>query len=173
MADSPLPMLISGQGMDADFSRPSLKVLLTDDMRTESSFAVAHAAGFALQLKHGELHHAHVWPSNLPAVLRGFTPDIQSYMKRRMPARVHYDRETWAALDFSYQPHELTGNVVDEVDQLVLKLSPDMILFGQHHKIHRRPFSLGKLALRGMIHYGKPVAVFPDSLILRKAPKQA
>ena len=55
-----------------------------------------------------------------------------------------------------------SDHVSAEFDQVIDEIKPDIIAFGHHEAIHRRPLTLGKMPFYAMLKHDLPLLLIPD-----------
>jgi nucleotide-binding universal stress UspA family protein len=170
MAQAPIPVLIVPTGVTLDFGREGLRFLLADDLREQSDGAGLAAFALAALCPRSELLHVHVDPlsgdhlirllgstmNRLPRDARDIGPtdlleQAHRHVEGQLAARAKGRREVLEAQGGRYQAAPLTGDAVEVLEQAIGKWCPDVIVFGRHQTIHRRPFLLGRIPFRAML----------------------
>lgn len=182
MHEAPLPVLIVSQGIGVDFNKPEFRILLADDLRPSTTEAARKAYELAARLgKAARLWHTHVhgdfreivrdnWrearmfstflpkPSVPPdvAMRNEYEARIQRLKDHGQPWRTLAE-EAGAKITLDVR----TGNVGDEIHQVSSAQAPDVLVFGRHHLLRAKPFLIGRMPFKAMLHEKKPVLLVP------------
>ena len=61
-----------------------------------------------------------------------------------------------------YETQVLVGRVSDEISSTLLRLQPDVAVFGRHRALHHRPFGVGRVPFTAMLTGCQAVMVAPN-----------
>jgi hypothetical protein len=56
-----------------------------------------------------------------------------------------------------------TGKVADELHEAAQEFAPDLIVFGRHRLLRARPFLIGRMPFRTMVHERRAVLLVPSA----------
>ncbi len=182
MADSPVPVAVINDACHVDLTRESLKIFVADELSGASERAVLVAFDLAVALRQTDMVHVHANPLNMETFtkaiqrlensrnegyLRDFGPsemwdaaqrDLLDQIRLRAPNRSLF----LEAAGGKYQPEVLNGGVIPEIEKAIEATNPDLLVFGRHHTVHRRPFSIGKVPFHFMLSHNRPLVIVPS-----------
>ena len=181
MVHSPVPVMVlhSGQAISA---KESYKILCADDLTAGSEPAVEFSFDLASQMQNTEFHHVHINGMTKEALAAGLETakasartnvtdalsaddifaTIESQLRDKLAARSQGKEEYLEGAGGEYQTQVLTGRVTEELHRYAEEIDPDLIVYGRHHTIHKRPFTLGNHPFRAMLAEHRPFIVVPD-----------
>ncbi len=179
LADSPLPVMIVAEGAELDLSKQEFHFLITDDLRDNSLDALKAGFNCAKMLGVKRISHVHVsgltkdilestlnnamavshTALDAPETADTVFKAVEDGLKKQMLSRV----ETWLQkhedLRDGYEAVILHGSAETEVETYAKSQELDVIVFGRHHSIHRRPFVIGQIPFNTMLSLNKPIIV--------------
>lgn len=161
----------------------SLRILVADDLSDGSEAAVELGAALAASLGEARLHHVHVSPlgegelrdalasaaaaSRAPLDSATSAHEVLAALRATQVARLEergsLQREYVEEAGGSYTSEVLSGAVRAELGTVVKGFGPDLLVFGRHAPVHRKPLHFGRMPLRAMLAHGKPVVVVPGA----------
>ncbi len=182
MAESPVPVAVINDACHVDLTRESLKIFVADELSGASERAVLVAFDLALALRRTDVVHVHANPLDMETFakaiqrlenfrdegyLKDFGPsemwdaaqrDLLDQIRHRASSRTLF-LETVGG---KYQPEVLYGGVLPEMEKTIEAQNPDLLVFGRHHTVHRRPFSIGKVPFHFMLSHNRPLVIVPS-----------
>lgn len=190
MAEANVPVLIIPNETSLDFSDRHLRLLVCDNLEEASRSAIGTALELSLALKETDLIHLHVYPKpandlkkwandvlalmtehRLP-VNPGFSPEqvienTEKEVKTKLALRLGFEKDLLETQgNGNYRQLVCFGEVDAEIHAVVKNESPDIVVFGRHHLIHKKPFAIGKVPFSAMLTVEKPILMVPSSLQL-------
>lgn len=181
MAEAPLPVIVTNSANPINFSSKHFSMLLADDLQPASEEAARKAFELAVNLPGSRVRHLHVH-GDFRELLRHMWLDLKTRhpvlqkagespedtLKREYEARVaalqnrggHYRK---AACDKGscVEPDVRTGDVHEILDDEIADVDPNLIVFGRHRTLKAKPFLIGRISLRAMLHAKRPIVVVP------------
>jgi nucleotide-binding universal stress UspA family protein len=181
MEQAPVPVMAVGAEMTLDLHKEHNKIMLADDLTEQSEGAVDFAFELAEVVADAELHHVHVngltlenlQAGILTAAATAHTPVtaglsaaevhgvLTARLGERLAERAVGRDEYIEAAGGRYRTKVTTGQVTDELSRLVETVQPDLLIFGRHHTVHRKPLAVGRVPFRAMLAERRPVVVVP------------
>ena len=182
MHASDTPVMIVPEDAKLDLSKNSLELLLADDLVDTSQPAVEFGFDLARRLPSLKINHLHVCgvtAENLGAALEqaiatshstisndvssdSLLKDIDMRLANSMQQRA---AEYLSQLDQGSKRYQTTirnGEVREELNRMVEKSDPDLLVFGRHQSFHRKPFLLGRIPFHVMLSQGRAVVMVPN-----------
>ena len=160
-----------------------------DDLSSHSVPGLSAAIEMAVGLGDSEVHQVHICRSSQEEMSRGaqkimemmnlneipfidgFAPDaieqrteqtIKDKMQKRVgDASLVFSREGGCTLS---QHVRFGSDIKGELQSLCDQIDPDIVVFGRHELIHRKPFGIGQVPLTAMLNLKKPVVIAPGYL---------
>ncbi len=181
LAGSPIPVLAVDPGTHAPEVGTGMRILVADDLTDQAITAVEYAAALADGLGQAWVHHVHVSAFNqetLAVALKNVAASahvaldgdesravfdaVHREQIAKLEARFSDDREYIEAGGGRYTSEVTAGGVRPELTNVVTSLAPDVIVFGRHRALHHQPFAFGRLPIRSMLAFKRPVLVVPS-----------
>lgn len=185
MATSDVPVLALSDKSQLVFpANRRFRIMVCDDLEPGSLDAVHTAYAWAAQLGDVELTHLHVH-GDLREVLQDYwadiaarTPYLRDHFATPEELWVAHEKERKAALaaragkaaeqaaaagvHVSHQCR-FANDVREELSLATEEFAPDLIVFGRHKILKTKPYLLGRVPLKAMIDFGRPVLVVPEA----------
>lgn len=183
LALSSLPVfLIQSHIAPPDFEE-NLKLLLADDLRTYTEAAMQLVFDLMKFLPNMELHQIHVCELDEEKIRKaldnshsnGMSPGELEYicvddvlqdtcrrLEERLTKRVEQYQPFYILSKKTYVQKVLIGDIVQQLDNYLRLQNPDLLVFGRHHALHQRPFSVGRLGYRFALEQHRPVLMVPN-----------
>ncbi len=183
MADAPLPVLVTSRERPLDFRSASLSILFCDDLQPSTHEAALRCFELAWRLGRSRVRQVHVHGD-----FREMVKDSWSDMAAHNPAlaREHDSPESFLSREYEERLSTLkgrgmpyrqraedagvkievdvrTGKVHDEIHEATLAADPDLLVFGRHKFFRARPFLVGRMSFRAMLHEQRSVLMVPPS----------
>ena len=183
MGNSPIPVMVLTEGETLNFSKDRLKLLISDDLREQSRSAVTGACDLAFALGRADVKHFHVngiTVDTLRAALEFATTASHSssgaafsaesvhqttvkQLEQKLASRAGDSVKNLLAIGAKYENELVTApSVTESVGKLAADWDADIICFGRHHTVHRKPFLIGQLPFYSMLSIKRPLVIFPD-----------
>lgn len=189
LAEAPVPVLSLPVGSLLFTPGERLRVLLADDLRESCEKAVAVACELVAGLENAELLHAHIYsekqedleewsdfagellfardyaasrPLDERALVSHLETKFHALLGQRLEKTAFGRAAKAAEFNNSYRRVLATGSVLEQLSKLVSEIAPDLIIFGRHHLIHRRPLSLGKMPFYAMLGLNQAILSVPS-----------
>jgi nucleotide-binding universal stress UspA family protein len=180
LAAAPMPVMV----IDTETHLPKLdgawRMLVADDFSPQSDAALRMAAALAERVKQPSISHIHIsslTAGNLKAALEGaaaaahteMTPPelndifraVHDKQRERLEDRFAEYRDLVEARGGEYSAEVFAGSLRSELERAVWGFDPDVLIFGKHRAFHAKPFSLGRLPVRAMLDFRRPVIAVP------------
>jgi nucleotide-binding universal stress UspA family protein len=185
MATADVPVLALSSKSQLVFpANRRFRIMVCDDLEPGSLDAVHTAYDWAAKLGDVELTHLHVH-GDMREVLQDYWADIA--------ARTPYLRDHFATPEELWAEHEkerkaalaaragkvaaqaaaagvqidqqcrFANDVREELSLATEELAPDLIVFGRHKLLKTKPYLLGRVPLKAMVDFGRPVLVVPEA----------
>ncbi len=175
MGSAPCPVLVMGADQ---FNRPQVeKLLLADDLSSNSGKACEFAYEFAGGLAPSKMFHIHVsgiTKDSLKTALElsanaSHTPqipldsvdkvyhEVQSALLEKLRQRA-----CQVGRDVEQNVSVRAGQVQDELGAAVAEFKPGVLVFGRHKRVHTKPFFIGRVPFKSMLAMNLPVLVVPE-----------
>ena len=180
MADATIPVMVIGSKCHTDFSKPMLKVLLADDLRVQTAEGVQNGLDWASRFGAAEVLHLHIAKTHqIKDMLNKCLPllRLNTEAEARATQSVHdyeagvLQRLKDRTMDFKegkvdadkWVKHQICegGDQSLEIDRAAESFGADILMFGKFHKIHRRPFMVGRTTYEALLTEKRAVMVFP------------
>ena len=182
LGNSRVPVLALPYSKSIDFAAADLGILVCDNLAEEGASAFDWAVDLAYATE-GTLHHLHVnsldasyiesaltmaaastyRQINPPLTTENFLTSLTSLIEGRMQERGRRHRSKQEFTELKYEPYIVTGDVQEAMANFIdeRKESIDLIVFGQHQTLHRKPFLIGQVPFRRMLAQDHPILVVP------------
>lgn len=182
MAEASVPVLVIGQSCSIDFSKDRLRILIADDLREQTASGMATALDWASVLGGADVLHMHIEELNEQEMrrilnqtvheLRSTTDHeklaedliqaLDSAFRERLRQRIQGAEERLQKSGGTFR-FELRrcGMVRDELERAADEFHADIIVFGRHQKVYRRPFLVGRVTYQAMLSQKRGVMVIP------------
>lgn len=183
MADAPLPVLVTSRERPLDFRGASLSLLFCDDLQPSTNEAALRTFELAWRLGRARVRQVHVHGD-----FREMVKDSWADLAARNPAlvREHDSPESFLSREYEERMSALkarglpyrqraeaggatveidvrTGSVHDEIHEATEAADPDLLVFGRHKFFRSRPFLVGRMSFRAMLHEQRSVLIVPPS----------
>lgn len=182
MADAPLPVLVVNRERPLNFSAASLRLLLADDLQASTNEAAIRTYELAMRLGRCRVRQVHVhgdfrelikesW-SDLAGRYPGLSDASASDDPTAFATKKITDNLQARGLPYRQQAEQRgatleldvrTGPVHDEIHQACQDFDPDLLIFGRHKFFRSRPFLVGRMSFRAMLHDQRPILLVPPS----------
>ncbi len=181
MAHAPCPVLAVPSNCNLDFSKDGLKILLADDLSDGCLAAVNTAMDFATALKHADVTHLHVNAVDTETLQQTFNTAMatahvsaattfnlaelssmmQSCLERKLSERIEVRSANLVKVGGKVTTKITVGVPHESIQGISADMAADIVVFGRHAALHRRPFTLGRVPLRAMLSQQHAVMVVP------------
>lgn len=181
MADSPIPVLVINEACRLDVNRESLKILLADDLSESCERSIATVFDLAIGLRQTDVHHVHANALSMETfarnvqkmrALRAGNPkddigptelweEVQRDLHARLRSRTRARVASLESAGGHYWPEIRNGRVETEIERAIETIAADIVAFGRHHPVHRRPFSIGRVPFHFMLSQDRALLVAP------------
>lgn len=182
MHDAPLPVLVVGR-KPLNFEQPGLRILVADDLQEGTREAVRKAYELATRISRPKIHQVHVhgdirellrdtWIDAIQKIpgLRALDRTPESLWSDEYDARLDAMKKQAgpnlvAAAEHGAQV-ELdvrTGDLLAEIEAVAADFDPDLIVYGRHRLWRAKPFLIGRMPLKAMVHDGRSVLLVPPA----------
>jgi nucleotide-binding universal stress UspA family protein len=179
--ESPCPVLVFPTKRLFDWQpNRKLKILISDDLSPEGAHVVEKGLLFASKLEPTEITHIHVnslQKEDLQAALQLVTASkhvpetpmsadvlwdssmqrLSAFLKDRS---LHLPQNTSTQTTLKHVI--LHGNPQDEIQRFTEEMDIDLLVFGRHKTIHRKPFNLGRMPLAAMSRLERPLLIIQN-----------
>lgn len=184
MARSPVPVIVVREGLEFRLLDKNMKILMADDLRSESESIVSEALSLAKLCEEAQtimMQHCHVLDfdvvdlqfelsrlrNRLPDALRNERSADEMYkffVERAVSAlQAKFDQVNVRPSqgDVHYEAKVISGSVLEVLDASIRNFSPNIVVFGRHHTLHRHPWGIGKVPLHGLLSFNSPIMLVP------------
>ena len=186
MAHANCPVMAVPEDVQALDTSRNWRILYADDLADRSRGAL----NVALEMSYGfgkvDFHHVHFCDSSESKVAQAgdkilelmnastipFDENVLKYdfleqtkirIKEKMDTRLGSAKAMFGMSDCLYHQHVFFGDDTrSQLAECVDRLNPDILVFGRHSTLHRKPLAVGKLPFSAMVCHRKPVVVAPD-----------
>jgi nucleotide-binding universal stress UspA family protein len=177
------PVLLVPSKIQVPFEGP-LRILVADNLGEEGQAALMAAVKCANDLHAESLSHVHVQDMSIQDVDRMIEsvresmilgqipsdPDLnRDYYMEQVRARTQdelikrYEGLTENQLNSTrYEATVRFGRPAEEIHQEVNRIGAQMMVFGRHHRLHRKTLSLGRIPYSAMVEDGVATLVVPE-----------
>jgi len=182
MMDSTLPVMVVSNACNLDLTLDRHKILVADDLSQSSERAVLAAFDLAAALGHTDVHHVHVNALNIETFATGaqelirehgsglykdlgpteMWDEVQRHLNERMRRRVPNRIQSLDLTEGQYYSEVRNGAVESELERAIEEAGADILVFGRHHAIHRRPFAIGRVPFHFMLSQDRALIVIPE-----------
>lgn len=183
MSEANIPVLVLPNGIDEVFFKKGLTIIIADDLEKSSLSSVIYGSELAAAIGEAKIYHVYVTKEendlkdyvrklreamNLSQIT--FDPNLsedaiiaryESSLKNKMQERKQSVSSVLKEANCSYESKILTGSVDEKLIELVHKINADLVVFGRHVAVHRKPFGIGQVPFRTMMSIKKPVMLVP------------
>lgn len=180
-AHGDLPLMLLPLAGVLDFREPP-RMLIADKLEVEGRFALENALRLAEDLATAAIFHVHVHPRRADLIddmarraqkLLGreqteafegklYLEQIRSRIEGELLYRFH-NSEGAQQLAASYETRLAFGEEAEELQKICEETKARLLVFGRHHLIHRKSFSLGKLPCEALLREKAAIVVVPDA----------
>lgn len=181
IAESPIPVLVVNESCALDLTRKNLKILVGDDLSESCERSVLASFDLAIGLGRTDVHHVHAnalsietFAANVQKLraMRGNDPaadigptelweEVQRDLHQRIRSRTRDRTSRLEATGGHYWPEIRNGRVELEIEKAIETAAPDIIAFGRHVPVHRRPFTIGRVPFHFMLSQDRAILVVP------------
>jgi nucleotide-binding universal stress UspA family protein len=183
MSQARLPVLVVDRAVPLKFDPQKRPViLLADDLSDHSQKMIAVGFDIAMALKQSDVHHVHASALTEDAISAAVEASISNsdhpventlsgsamhamimaQIRSNMESRAGTIKSLFEVADCRYHSEVLVGDVRDSLKACAEKLRPELLIFGRHHQIHRRPFLIGRVPFHAMVSQNRPVMIIPE-----------
>ena len=176
-------VLVLSRSAFFDFHTPRA-LLIADNLEIEGRFALENALRLAEDLGSPAIYHVHIHKRSRQEIatmlhqvqaemLRSqsgdysqlnpelYTELLSQRIRDDLIYRFH-NSEGAQRLGAAYETRVAFGDAADELHLLVQQTHAGLLVFGRHHLIHKRGFSLGKMPYAAMIKQNLATFIVPD-----------
>jgi nucleotide-binding universal stress UspA family protein len=182
MAEAQVPVMVLNSSCKADFSKSRLRILIADDLRDETSRAMSGALEWAITLGEVDALHAHIEeltadqlrrilgqtalqirsPADHEKLATDLIRSVETIFMNRLSERLPHAESQLKIAGGSYRSELRRSPFVrDEIERIAVEFGADILIFGRHQKVHRRPFLVGRVTYQSMLSKQYGVLVFP------------
>ncbi len=175
-----IPLLLLPMGESINFQDP-LKMLIADNLEIEGRFSLENALRLAEDLGSSAIYHVHIHPRSA-AQITAFASQLSPSMEEANPLfngprylemiqqriiddllyRFH-NSEGAQQLVARYEARIVFGEDSGELQRACKETGARILVFGRHHLIHRKSFSLGKLPCGALLDEQAAIVIVPDA----------
>ncbi|MEZ4743788.1 MAG: universal stress protein [Bdellovibrionota bacterium] len=188
ITSSSIPVLALPEEKIYDFAgdkkqEKKLTILVCDDLSPSSHDALPTAAELAGALKKSELLHLHIHKESKENLIKwaeqvaSYTPTLRDLqfdfpIKKEtivantekaitdsMSKRLEVSQAILEMQKVDYNRKIAFGDIYEKLQEVIKETNPDLVVFGQHHLIHKRPFSIGRIPFYSMLNLELPILV--------------
>ncbi len=183
-AHGDVPVLMLPLDSELDLSG-DLRVVVADNLESEGRAALENALYLAHALQCKELIHTHVYPIDRKEIDH-LVEHIQNAMNEgKIPMQADFGVESYKAglrqrikddlmyrfhncmgaqgLSSHYQTAVAFGSPAEELQRIALTHHAQLLIYGRHHMLHKKSFSLGKIPYQAMVEQHIASLVVPDA----------
>lgn len=162
----------------------NLRILYADDLTDHSRDALTVGFEMAYGLENTDFYHLHVCEveeedlretqekmSEMMVMERiPYDENIsksdpigkaRSKIKEKMDQRLGGVKFLLQAAGCNYFQKVHFGDVQEQLHKAVEEIDPDLLVFGKHSFLHRKPFGIGKLPFAAMLSQNRPIVIAP------------
>jgi len=182
MAGAPVPVLALDAMRTPRPEMNKLILMLADDLGAQTETAVEFAYALATALGNTTLYHVHVNSLSYASLETGLAaaaasghtrddevPGVADELYQALTRRLGEALEERGADQRDYLEaaggtcitEVLTGDVAQQLGDLIQTTNPALLIFGRHRALQMRPFFIGRLPYRTMLAFKCPVVVVP------------
>lgn len=192
MVSSPVPVAVMDTKLSNSLLAPStrgkagggksVRILLADDLGSQSESAVNFALALATALPDSELHHVHVNALSVESLRSGLNAAAASAhapvnpessaeevyealltgLRSKLEGRGAVGREYFESAGGRYTLAVVTGGVAEQIGEVSAAVNPNILVFGRHHAYYTKPFFIGRVPYRSMMALKRPIIVVPN-----------
>lgn len=184
MSHAKLPIMVVKTNHKIEFTSKPFKVLIADDLRSESAGAIKSACELAFTLSDTDIYHLHINALTAESLASRFkktvthvqakaevvleSKDIEhlilKHLEEKLDARTKDMNFPLCISGCSYNKRVVSSDsVFDCLKQFVTNQKISLAVFGRHTSIHTNPFHIGKMPLYAMLELSCPIIIFPPS----------
>jgi nucleotide-binding universal stress UspA family protein len=184
MAESPIPVLVVNEGSQIDWDAAEFKIAILDDLDDRSAKSFQHGYEMMKELSTQvpiNILHSHVsgidkqtlsisLKSAVASSVAGSltdqnVDDIFESLEKKSQNRLLERAKSFTSANENkqqvhYESQVLYGSVGESIDSIKKYFNPQILCFGKHHNIHKKPFGIGRVAYSSMLEQKLPVLVF-------------
>lgn len=151
LAEGNAPLIVVGPGMNILPDREQCRILLADDLRSETLPSMTGGIFWA-QVLGASVRHLHV-----------MSPEIfkADGCLQKLQERVAWEKALLLEKGGSYESKVAEADVLEGIKDEAQSFEPNIIVFGQHKTFHRRPLGLGQTSYKAMLNLNYPIMVVP------------
>jgi nucleotide-binding universal stress UspA family protein len=176
------PVMVIPRGYTQFKKAPRLKIMFGDDLSAHSQEALEIALEMSFGFSNVEFLHLHICKTPRPEMVtaaenllklvslydlpleKPYSPqeiadETESNLKNKMQQRLGAADLLFTATGSKYQNHVLFGSLDEMLPQATATFDPDILVFGRHKMLHRKPFGIGRLPFSAMLAQKKPVVI--------------
>lgn len=180
MSDSNIPVMIVPNNAKI-WKKEGLNILICDDLSDGSKEAILFSKDLARKQKGSSIHHINIIedhhfglvdaiktlkdkinPNNYVYDQEYDAKEYQKSMKEKAEKELLQRMGSNEDKNFSYKSSVLLGWMAEELRRIVKKEDIDLVVFGKHKFIHKKPFGIGKMPFNAMLELDIPVVVVPS-----------
>lgn len=184
MSDPWCPVMVIPDDVELQRDKERIRILYADDLRDDSLASLNVGVEMSYGFGNADFYHVHICESTkeeiskmgdkilsmmdlriIPfdeAVYSGnFTESTIEKLKEKLNSRVGGAKLMLAGSECNYQNKIYFGSLLEQLDLAVHELKPDILIFGKHALLHRKPLGVGKLSFSSMLAYKKPIIIAP------------
>lgn len=186
--ESNVPVLVVPESYEETWSNKSLNILLCDDLQESTEEAISYVKNLGQKFEGSTFHHINVVDSTFQQFkeVMGYLKDSlspnnymydkefdeESYRKqlqvdisKKLDKRYYEkDYKKYPNSNLKYQNKVLFGSVDDVLKDYVNAYNIDLVVFGKHRFLHKKPFGIGKMPFNAMLEINKPILVVPPAV---------
>lgn len=180
MASAPVPVLAVRHDCPLFLAKDTFRIVIADDLATKSDATARAAISLGAALRRAELIHLHVIDFTFDNLIRRLedqrcpgtgtrqkSAELWTIMEHSvhdaLRARSHGQSALVEFTGGRYETRVLSGNPRAEIANAFACIAPDIVVFGRHHRLHRRPFGIGHIPFSAMLDGPWGVMVVDES----------
>ncbi len=183
MANAHCPVLVVPKNSKLDTTATTLKLLVADDLSDNAEPALATAIDLGKALQNVEILHVHVntvspeyihdtFTTVMATTRTAMSSDLDlavlenmmlSTIASKLNDRLPIQRSEFQKQGGKYATQIATGKPSEEIAKIAKTYNADMILFGRHTTLHKRPFQLGQVPFHTMLAQECAVLIAPKT----------
>ncbi|MGE0174281.1 MAG: universal stress protein [Oligoflexales bacterium] len=188
MSSSHLPVIAVPHNVTSVRESNSINLVVCDDLHEHSFAAITTAVELAAALKNANVFHLHVHKESQDRVKKTarhilelmdlgripldkefsaerFFTETKTKIRQKLESRIGDARLVIEENGGRYLPEVLFGNVAENLKNYTEETRPDMLVFGRHELLHKKPLSIGKLPFYSITQLGIPILVAPTIIV--------
>lgn len=181
LSESSVPVLVIPFGTKTTLTNERNNIIFADDLSSRTEPVVSTGIAFASALGAADFYHVHVNPLTSDVLeasiasasasghiqqaglsIKELQTQIAKVLEQKLNARAIRAQALLEASNGKYIPILKDGEAQSELDDLVGKLHPAIIIFGRHKTFHHRPFMIGHVPFHAMMEFNVPMMVIPE-----------